>query len=232
MSDDNMENTPPSGGVTPAPRDLALSGLSDAEKHEVVTAAADLGVSNREDATWILIRKTRDGIEAARVAYDAASKIEAATAGVGDVIYNQTIRAGTDLQAGVKAAIDTSMTTGADMVAKIIVKAANKGASALAVAAANLENKGEAATEDFVRRWRLAAVNAVTTQARASLRRSIAMIGGFIFAALLFGGGVAWWLMDMTGHLLPWSYHLVVFRGRPDCGYASALQRLVCGVTH
>ena len=228
MSD--MENTPPSGGVTPTPRDVALEGLSDAEKHEVVTTAADIGVSNKQDATWILIRKVRDGIEAARVAYDAASKIEAATAGVGDVIYNQTIRAGTDLQAGVKAAIDTSMTTGADMVAKIIVKAANKGASALAVAAANLENKGEAATEDFVRRWRLAAVDAVAKQARASLRRSLAFIIVSLFVAIFLGGGVVWGLLDMTGHLLPWHDHIITVNGRPDCGYAQVLHGRVCAV--
>ncbi len=231
MSDD-MENTPPSGGVTPAPRDLALNGLSDAEKHEVVTAAADLGVSNRQDATWVLIRKTRDGIEAARAAESAAARIEDATRSIGDLIFDQTIRAGADLQGGVKEAIDTSMTAGADTVAKLIVKAANKGAAALAVAAANLENRGEAATEDFVRRWRLAAVDAVAKQARASLRRSLVFIVISLFVALIIGGGIVWGILDMTGHILPWSYHLVVFRGRPDCGYASALRRLVCGVTH
>ena len=230
MSDDNMENTPPSGGVTPAPRDLALSGLSDAEKHEVVTAAADLGVSNRQDATWILIRKTRDGIEAARAAESAAARIEDATRSIGDLIFDQTIRAGADLQGGVKEAIDTSMTAGADTVAKIIVKAANRGASALTSAAENLENRGEEATRDFVNRWRMAAVDAVAKQARASLRRSIVMIGGFIFAALLLGGGVVWGLMDMTGHLLPWHDHIITVNGRPDCGYAQVLHGRVCAV--
>ena len=230
MSDDNMENTPPSGGVTPAPRDLALSGLSDAEKHEVVTAAADLGVSNRQDATWILIRKTRDGIEAARAAESAAARIEDATRSIGDLIFDQTIRAGADLQGGVKEAIDTSMTAGAEAVAKLIVKAANRGASALAVAAANLENRGEVATEDFVRRWRLAAVDAVAKQARASLRRSLAFIIVARFVAIFLGGGVVWGLLDMTGHLLPWRDHIISINGRPDCGYAQTLKGRVCAV--
>ncbi len=225
------ENEAPSGAVPPPDLIGDLLKAAGTAAPTVGAIMARYGIRD-DDPALLLAAAVRDAAAAGVVAERAAGRIEDATRAIGDLIFDQTRRAGEDLQGGVKTAVNASMSAGAKMVAKIIGDAASAGAATLTQAAADLEQKGESAGEDFIRSWRLHATKALDSHARSSLRRSLVLIVWFIFAALLLGGGVVWGLLDWTGHIIPWKYHLVIFQGRPDCGYAAALQRLVCGVTH
>lgn len=230
MSDGQTpENEAPSGAVPPPDLMGDLLKAAGTAAPTVGAIMARYGIRD-DDPALLLATAVRDATAAGVVAERAAERIEDATRAIGDLIFDQTRRAGEDLQGGVKTAVSASMAAGAKMVAKIISDAANEGAATLTQAAADLEQKGESAGEDFIRSWRLHATKALDSHARSSLRRSLALIAGFIFAALLLGGGVTWGLFYWTGHLLPWRDHIIVLHGRPDCGYAQVLHGRVCAV--
>lgn len=230
MSDGQTpENKAPSGAVPPPDLMGDLLKAAGPAAPTVGAIMARYGIRD-DDPALLLATAVRDATAAGVVAERAAERIEDATRSIGDLIFDQTRLAGVDLQGGVKTAVNASMSAGAKMVAKIIGDAANEGAATLTQAAADLEQKGESAGEDFIRSWRLHATKALDSHARSSLRKSLALIAGLIFAALILGGGVVWGLMDMTGHILPWRDHIISIDGRPDCGYAQALRGRVCAV--
>ena len=230
---------PPEPTMAPTPkigegralRDIALSSVPQHLRENLLTWASENQITTPNDAFWPIAAAMANAMGATSAVGDQIEEIRSATRGVGDLIFNQTRRAGTELQAGVKDKIDKSMAEGAAVVAKIITRASNAGAAALTTAAAALEQKGEESGDKFIQSWRRQATQALDRHAVSSLRRSLTFIIVSLFVAIFLGGGVVWGLLDMTGHILPWNYHLVIFRGRPDCGYAQTLQRLVCGVT-
>lgn len=63
-------------------------------------------MQDKNDGVWWLLRRFRDGMAAGDQAARAATRIEAAAQGVGETIFNQTVRAGDDLKTLLKQALE------------------------------------------------------------------------------------------------------------------------------
>jgi hypothetical protein len=193
-------SAPPSGGVTPSPdatpRDIALEGLTDAEKHAVIVSATDIGVHSPQDATWILLRKIRDGVAAAQASSDAAARIEAATKGVAKTIFDQTHRAGEDLKGLVSSGIrETTLDIG-KKIGNAIDIVTQRGAEKITSAASELDQSAHDKMAAMVQEYKghLAKAARQEAERRSSFTGAVrwGIILSAIFGSLLFGAANGW----------------------------------------
>lgn len=244
MSDITETNdAPPAGGAVPTPppvvtsqslREAALAGLDGESRASVLQDAADVGVHDKNDSAWMLFRRLRDAHDAADQAARAADRIEATAKSVGGMVYNETTRAGKDLNATMSKTLNDNMARTAAGLAKVIDAAANQGAAAISAAAASLEAHASKKSGQFIESWKTLAAQAMNETAKAAVQRATsirwAMILTTIIISMVLGGTMSWYLVDATGHLLPWSEPLALVNGHVNCGFVRALGNRVCEV--
>lgn len=237
-SDPETESAPPSGGVTlstdATPRDIALEGLTDTEKHAVVMSATDIDVHSPQDATWILLRKIRDGIAAAQASSDAAGRIEVATRGVSQTIYDQTVRAGNDLKSLVSQGIRETTADIGKKIGTAIDIVTKQGAERISQAAGEVDQVTRDHLAKTVQEYRGYLVQAAASEAsrRGSLAAATSWIAVLVTCVtFLIGGAILVHEYEVYArHLLPPGYSLLYkTNGQPACGFIQSFGQ-VCGV--
>ena len=220
---------PPPGGapvLEGAPvslRDRALEGLDPETRSAVILEASDQGIRDRNDSAWMLFRKLRDATDAAISANRAAARIEAATRGVGDQIYQTTVRAATDLKGVIDADIRKNAVDVGRATANAILVSINKGTEKIQEVVADLDKIAEEKGAQFAASWRAQAARAGEEQAKAALQKAIAIRWGVvtmtIIISIVAGAIIATGFADLTGHLLPWKWALITNpQGLSECG--------------
>ncbi len=217
-----------------SPKQEALRGLPPEWREQLIEQASAMGISAPDDIAWLLVKSFINAWAGAAASTNAAERIEVATRGIADQIYQTTVRAGADL----KGVIDTDIRKGAVDVGRATVKAImvsiTQGAEKLQEVAADLDKIAQEKGAQFAASWRAQAARAGEEQARAALQKAIAIRWGVvattIAVSMVVGVILATEFIDLTGHLLPWADHLATVNGRPDCGFAKALGGRVCGV--
>ncbi len=165
-------------------RDRALAGLDPETRAGLLQDAADSGVQDKNDGVWWLLRRFRDGIAAANQAARAAERIEAASMGVGQGIYDQTVRAGTDLKAVLSAALEEKTLEVGRTVVDVIRYSANEGARAIQKAAADLPKAAAAQRDGIITDWKTIAASTAAQEAATRARQGERWVIG---AAVGFG---------------------------------------------
>ena len=175
-------HAPPTGGGSL--RDRALAGLPGDVRAAVVASATDVGVFDKNDATWILLRFLRDGLDTALTTERAASKIESSTLGIGETIYRQAQAAGKDLAAAAGQVIEAkTIEAGQGMVA-VIQHAATAGAVALKAAATALPAAAAAQRGAILADWTALAASTAAQEAANRARKGEWWVIG---ASVVFG---------------------------------------------
>ena len=122
--------------------------------------------------TLLDVRDERTGAEAAAGrAADAAARIEAATHGVGETIFNQTVRAGDDLKTLLKQALEDKTVEIGKAVVTVIQHASGEGARAIQKAAADLPKAAAAQRDGIIADWKTLAASTAAQEAATRARR-------------------------------------------------------------
>lgn len=159
---------------------------------EIAVIAARYGLKE-DDPAWMIATAVRDATAAGVATEAAATRIEAATQGVGEAIFNQTVRAGDDLKTLLKQALEEKTTEVGRTVVDVIRHSANEGAAAIKKAAASLPAAAAAQRDGIIQGWKtdfssLAAQEA----AQRAQRREWWWTGAAIALTLVAGLGGAW----------------------------------------
>ncbi|MHB1512061.1 hypothetical protein [Acidiferrobacter sp.] len=241
---DNNQEEAPSGALpqyptpdaqedTRPPFNQVIDRLPKDKAAEFLKLLNKFGVDH-EDPLVTHINILLDTKEAGDNALSAASRIEAATSGVGDAIYTQTARAGGDLKDLVAHGIrETTLEIGKKIGAAIQV-VVTKGAEQIKLAAGEVDQTARDQLNVTIQEYKGNLARAAMEEAK---KRS-AFVGAVrwgvvamvIFGSILFGGFIIYAGLDMTSHILPWTDHLINIKGRADCGFIQSLNGRVCGV--
>ena len=194
---DKVQDQKPASAGTPMwPPDLMSAVMTAAgpSAPQVAMIAARYGIKE-DDPAWILAAAVRDATAAGVVANTAATRIEAATGTIPDMLYKNVTSAGADLKAVLEAGIKARADEAGAALTNVILAASGHGADALKKAAMGLDMLAENRAETFVEQWKTQVATAVEKQARTALRRSIARSWVSASFALLLaataGGAVA-----------------------------------------
>ncbi|MHB8258426.1 MAG: hypothetical protein ACYDHY_14945 [Acidiferrobacterales bacterium] len=187
-------------------RDIALDAVPPERKHEVIVMAADLGVSERQDATWLLFERTVNADESAKAAAAAAGRIEAATAKVGDDIYKQTLAAGKDLQSVVTTALHGEVVRTGKSLLEAINRSTVLGAQKIEKAALNLDEIAKKQQAANVRQWRDDFAAAARLEMKSRYMRSWSAIAGTLLLTLVLGAGLMFGGLRLAGKIFPWGW--------------------------
>ena len=229
--------TPPPDPAPTAPIDQVAEGMGE-DAAALLKIAARYGVTH-DDPLWSAVLILLGSREAAQNTVEAAEKVKSAGKDLTDVIFAQTIRAGGDLKETIDKATTAAATTAVQRLTKGIIAAVEKpfaqGIKKIESAIGEVDEHAEKERAVILATWRKDLASAAAREAR---RRSLviaAVSWGTILltcaACITIGAGVTWGVLDMTGHLLPWGYHLLVRpNGTPMCGIFHAAD--VCGVMH
>ncbi len=233
MTDDPTRNHHGGQGA-PTLRDQALAAVRPDLHATMLTAAADLGVTHNQDATWLILSHGMAAVSAATAAGEAAEKATAEIVKIPELVYRGATQAAKDVagqvaKAGEKIRQDWE-TRGIDLAKAVVIaidEASKIGAQAITNAAAGLDGVAKERCDAMIREWQTALANAVAVQARASLigklARSWGLIAGMIFAAGIAGAAATLMAARLTGHLTPWAIRLATtVSGRPNCGMLAA----------
>lgn len=135
--------------------------------------------------TLLDVRDERTGAEAAAGrAADAAARIEAATHGVGETIFNQTVRAGDDLKNLISAGIEEKTVEAGQALVAAIAHAAGQGAADLKKAAADLPKLVAKKKEETLTDWQASLASTAAQEAASRARKGEWWVMG---AAVAFG---------------------------------------------
>ncbi len=189
---------PPSGGTPASLRDRALEGLDPETRSEIILEASDIGIRDRNDATWLMLRKLRDATDAATIADRAAGRIEAATQAVGDLVFRQAQRAGADIAATAATAIETKTVEAGQAIVTVINHAAQSGAAALKAAAIALPAAAAAQRDGILAEWQQALGATAAQEAAQRARRGEWLIMSGIAAGMIVMALLGAWV----GHAL------------------------------
>lgn len=241
---DDQEQEPPEGGSPPSPvpektaQEIVLDALPRATAQDLLKTVHKFGV-REDDPLWIAILVILHANELVTATASAAGRVETAGKDLGDMIFTQTIKAGGELKANMDEAATTTTKAMVQQLTKGIVAAISKpfgeGVKNIEEAIGAVDSHVEKERAVILATWRKDLASAAAREAR---RRSLviaAVSWGTILltcaACITIGAGVTWGVLDMTGHLLPWGYHLLVRpNGTPYCGAFHGAY--VCGVTH
>lgn len=243
MSNDNDDDMPsfatedqggpaPAGSPSPPPvlppvahvPDLmseAMDSVGDGAT-AVAKIASRYGL-REDDPAWLIAVAVRDATAAGVVADKAAGRIESATAGISQKIYDQTLAAGKETATTLKG-------EGA-RISQAIVKAVTVTGQAVG---AELQQAALAAKPVILRDWRAALMEA--TAAEAAKRNSLAAASSWVSVLVaciffMFTGATLVHEYEVAqNHLLPSGYRLIYkTNGHPDCGFIRGIGQ-VCGV--
>ena len=184
---ENQQEEAPSGATPPSQIEMeAVFDRLGSDAGEMAKIGSHHGITPTDPLwaavqTLLDVREERTGTEAAAGrAAQAAEKIEDATRGVGQIIYDQTVRAGTDLKAVLSAALETKTVE----VGRTIRYSANEGAAAIKKAAAGLPAAAAAQRDGIIADWKTLAASTAAQEAATRARRDEWWVVG---AALVFG---------------------------------------------
>ncbi|MHB1516417.1 MAG: hypothetical protein ACYCVY_12075 [Acidiferrobacteraceae bacterium] len=216
-------------------RDEALASVVPELHAKLLTTAADLGVTNNQDATWLMVRDILNANAAAAAAGAAAKAVESETMKIPEAIYRGTIQAGSELRAVVGAEVRERGVELGQGITAAIRAAADTGAAALKQAATDLPSIAAAQQDAIVQDWRAALSAAARDEARGALAGRMARSWGMVFLSLLLaavlGAAGALGAARLTGHLTPWSDQLRIGpTGAPMCGVLRGQDGVVYGV--
>ncbi|MHB8388531.1 MAG: hypothetical protein ACYDBH_02990 [Acidobacteriaceae bacterium] len=156
-------------------------------------------------------------LEAAAAAANAAGRIEKSTAGVGEDIYTQTIKAGNDLQGVITTALRGEVIKTGKGLLQAIQRAADSGAQKIETAAAGLDDAAHAQQAVTLRQWRADLAAAARHDSQARARTSWIGIALTVLLCVAIGAGLAVGAGILTGKVLPWGWR-VTTPGAGDCG--------------
>ena len=185
---ENQQEKAPSG-ATP-PMEAVLDQIDPTDATALARAAVQYGVS-QQDPLWCAVQAVLDARDermgaaaAAGQAAHAAEKIEEATQGVGQIIYDQTVRAGADLKAVLSAALEEKTVEVGRTVVDVIRYSASEGALAIKKAAADLPKAAAAQRDGIIADWKTLAASTAAQEAATRARRGEWWVIG---AAVAFG---------------------------------------------
>ena len=150
---------------------------------EIAVIAARYGLKE-DDPAWMIATAVRDATAAGVATEAAATRIEGATRGVGQAIYDQTVRAGSDLKAVLAAALEEKTLEVGRTVVDVIRYSANEGAAAIKKAATSLPAAAAAQREGIIADWKTLAASTAAQEAATRARRGEWWVIG---ASVLFG---------------------------------------------
>lgn len=228
------EQPPEQGGVPapagapppPAAPDLMSEVLEDVGDGATALAklAARYGLKE-DDPAWLVAIAVRDATAAGVVAEKAAGRIEDATRGISDKIFNQTMAAGKD--------VATTLRGEGTTISQAIVQAVTTAGEQVG---AELQQAALAAKPVILRDWRAALMEAAAAEAKR--RGSLAAMSSWVSvlvacAFFMFAGGALVHEYEVAqNHILPSGYALThKANGTPDCGFIQGFGQ-VCGVRH
>lgn len=252
MSKDNY-NLPtegaPSGALPPLHNepsqfDQVVDGLDKESTRVLVKLLDQFGLDHKDPLVTgihILLEAKASSAAAclaAHAAATAAERIDAATARVGKVIFDQTSAAGKDLNHAISRTIQGQMQGASISLTKTISTAANRGAQALQAAAVSLDKLGRQKGDEFVEWWRVAATHAIDAHAQLAIRRAWLWALSVIVLSIILGAGIgvggAWHFRHPTPsdlHIYPLPDHtyVEVFPGNTRVNpYAYCPQNHLC----
>ena len=202
--------------------DQVIDRLPKDKAAEFLKLLNKFGVDH-EDPLVTHINILLDTKEAGDNALSAASRIEAATRGVGDQIYQTTVRAAADLKGVINADIRQNAADVGRATANAILVSINKGTEKIQEVVADLDKIAQEKGAQFAASWRAQAARAGEEQAKAALQKAIAIRWGVvtmtITISIVAGALIATGFADWTGHLLPWKWALITNpQGLSECG--------------
>ena len=220
--------------ATVSPKQEALRGLPPEWRERLIEQASAMGIRADEDTAWLLVKSFINAWAGAAAATTAAERIEAATRGVGDQIYQNAVRAAADLKGIINADIRKNAADVGRATANAIMITVNKGADKIQEVVADLDKIAQEKGAQFAASWRAQAARAGEEQAKAALQKAIAIrwgvVVGTILLSMICGIVLAYGVLDISHHILPWADHLISINNRPDCGYFRGIPGRVCGV--
>jgi hypothetical protein len=155
---ENQQEEAPSGAT---PLETVLDRIDPTDATALAKAAVQYGIS-QQDPLWCAVQAVLDARDermgaaaAAGQAAHAAEKIEDATRGVGQIIYDQTVRAGTDLKAVLSAALEKKTLEAARTVVDVIRYSTNEGAAAIRAAGSSLPAAAAAQRDGIIQGWKI-----------------------------------------------------------------------------
>lgn len=227
-------------GASPQPQpdeesaqDQILSALPKESATAILKEVHRFGVRD-DDPLWVAILTVLHAEALVASARTAAGQVEAATAKVGPMIYEQALKASADLKGTIDADIRKNAVDVGRKIVTAIEASMGKGVEKVTEAIADLDRIGKEKGDAFVASWRTQAARAAESHADAALQKAIALRWGVVLGTILFslaaGAILMWEGADLTGHLLPLADHLITIKGRAYCGTFHGLTFRVCGV--
>ncbi len=202
--DDNMPTVPAGSDDTGtvatevSPKQEALRGLPPEWREQLIEQAAAMGIHAEADVAWLLVKSFINAWAGAAAATVAAERIESAAKGVGDLIFNQTVRAGNDLKALVAAGVEEKTVEAGSAVVAVINHATQAGAAALKAAAMAIPEAANAQRDSILAEWRQHLASAAAQEAAGRARRSEWWLGGIGLAMMVAGAGLGGWVGRAT----------------------------------
>ena len=186
-----------------------------------------------DDPAWLLALAVLDTSAAAEQAVGAADRIDKSTAGVGDVIYKQTMQAGNELQDVIRTALAAEVIKTGKALLQAIKLAADAGAQKIEVAAAGIDDAARAQQTVIVRRMHADFAQAARSATKSQYARSWLGIALTLLFTLAIGSGIGIEAQYLDGKVLPWGWH-VATPGARDCGTITTLRGTgqACVATH
>lgn len=243
MIDVDPQETAPVGAVTPAgaggqeepgaAQEDVLKALDRREATDILKVAGKHGIAE-DDPLWTAVlaivkaQALKDDLGA------TADKITQSASIVGATIFNQALNAGREIQSGIVKELRAAVVqTGKEAVQGIGI-ATQRASAAIEASIDTLEKAGADKGAVFVQQWKAQAGRAAADVAKTAVQKAIAarwgVVLGSLLTALVIGAAMAWFILDVSGHLLPWNEPLALVNGHINCGFVQALGNRVCEV--
>jgi hypothetical protein len=199
--DETVAKEAPSGALPQTPEAPTadpmgeVMGAAGQAAPEIARIATRYGITEGDPA-WVLALAVRDACAAGDNAAMAAGRIEDATRGVSETIYNQTLRAGEDLKGLVASGIrETTLDIG-KKIGRAIEIVTQRGADKITSAANDLDQIAHDKIAGMIQEYKGHLAKAARQEAE---RRSIftgavrwGVVASVIFGSLIFGVVNGW----------------------------------------
>ncbi len=181
---------PASAGSPPQPADPPdlMSEVMDgagSTAPALAKIAARYGL-REDDPAWLIAVAVRDATAAGTVADQAAGRIEAATRGVGDLVFRQAQMAGQDIAESAGKAIESKTLEAGQALVTVIQHSAQAGAAALKAAAMALPTAAAAQRDAILSDWKAALADTTAREVAQRARRGEWwLMGGILLGMVL-----------------------------------------------
>ncbi len=214
-------------------RDQVLAAIPAASHTGILKMALDQNINDPNDPHWGMVALAWASTEAAGLARASLEQVRQETAKIPEAIYQNTLKAATDLKATVGQEVRTAGVEVGQALTLAIGQAMTQGAAGLKSAAEELPALAQKKQKEIVGIWCASLAEAVKFEARGTLAGRMARSWGVVVLSLLFaaalGAGAALVGARMSGHLTPWSYKLQYGpSGRVQCGTLRGATYRVC----